>query len=196
MSGQNSERVACPRCQANNFAGQTQCWRCQASLPPPEARPGGAPVGFPAQPPPPLQPTPMIYPPAPANGSLRGLQIAVGLIAFLIVLFAGWRLTQKQATSLSTPTAFAPSTPTLPPQAEAPTSPPRESADPATAQAQREIQRFRQENGLYPPDPPPSSDGRIRLRSGGSISQEEWENARRKVKESPLFKEPPPPGPL
>ena len=38
MRSDNSpQRLACPRCRANNFVGQAQCWQCKASLPPPEA---------------------------------------------------------------------------------------------------------------------------------------------------------------
>ena len=38
MRSDNSpQRLACPRCHANNFVGQAQCWQCKASLPPPEA---------------------------------------------------------------------------------------------------------------------------------------------------------------
>lgn len=35
-SDRSGERLECPHCHANNFAGQAQCWQCRGSLPPPE----------------------------------------------------------------------------------------------------------------------------------------------------------------
>lgn len=32
----DTRRIGCPRCGSNNFVGTPQCWRCGASLPPPE----------------------------------------------------------------------------------------------------------------------------------------------------------------
>lgn len=33
----DQSRIACPRCGANNFPGQTHCFQCGSPLPPPEA---------------------------------------------------------------------------------------------------------------------------------------------------------------
>lgn len=52
-------------------------------------------------------------------------------------------------------------------------------ADPLEAQARRELNRLYRETGYGPV--PSDAQGRVRLRSGGSISREEWERARRSL---------------
>jgi hypothetical protein len=81
------------------------------------------------------------------------------------------------------------------PQAEAPaTSQDAEvnkvlSEDPVTAAARRVVDRESQK--LHLPPPPVGADGKIHLRSGGTISQKEWDEASRKVEDSPVLRQPP-----
>ncbi len=46
---QGQTRIPCPKCRSNNFFGQTNCWQCGASLPPPDML--APPVYTPPQPP-------------------------------------------------------------------------------------------------------------------------------------------------
>jgi hypothetical protein len=46
---QGQTRIPCPKCRSNNFPGQTNCWQCGASLPPPNVF--APPVYTPPQPP-------------------------------------------------------------------------------------------------------------------------------------------------
>src|ERR1051325_5261862 len=50
---QGQARIPCPKCRSNNFLGQTNCWQCGSSLPPPEAFAAAQPS---AMPPPQSQP--------------------------------------------------------------------------------------------------------------------------------------------
>jgi hypothetical protein len=115
------------------------------------------------------------------------------LLAFLIVFLAAGGLRGREP--VRAPEAAAPRVvmPAEMPSAQpAPPSAPQES-DPLVEQAKREIERARGEIGSPPPNAATDANGRLRLRSGGSISREEWEAARRNVQESPVLREPPPP---
>src|SRR5207248_913029 len=48
------------------------------------------------------------------------------------------------------------------------------------SEARREIKRL-EDKGIVPTAPPPDSEGRIHLQSGGTISPEEWERARQSL---------------
>jgi hypothetical protein len=67
------------------------------------------------------------------------------------------------------------------------------SEDPLEAQARRVVDRESQKLSLLPPV---NADGKIHLRSGGTISREEWDAASRKAQQSPVLREPPKPPPL
>ena len=72
------------------------------------------------------------------------------------------------------------------------TRPPAATNDPVMDEAKRVLERERQNLNLPPPaEGVTSADGRVHLRSGGSISREEWEAARRKLNDSPTLREPP-----
>lgn len=66
------------------------------------------------------------------------------------------------------------------------------SSDPLARQAQRELQRAKEELNLtMPPSASGEDDNRIRLRGGGSIRRDEWEAARRRALSSPVVRAPP-----
>jgi len=67
------------------------------------------------------------------------------------------------------------------------------SENPVESEARRVVERESRRLDL---PPPVSADGKVHLRSGGTISQEEWNAASRKVQESPLLREPPKPPPF
>jgi hypothetical protein len=48
------------------------------------------------------------------------------------------------------------------------------------AQAQREMERLQRQHGLGAP-PPVSKDGRVNLQSGGTLSEDEYNRARRAI---------------
>ncbi|HZP83484.1 MAG TPA: hypothetical protein VFB21_17700 [Chthonomonadaceae bacterium] len=175
----NQERIACPRCRANNFVGQAQCWQCRAPLPQ-----QAVPARMPAAPPVPFAP-----PPRHANLVWLLLPI-VAVIAFLAVFYGlGVSRPSEEAAQVVKPPLPASD---LPP-ASSPTSAPV-SADPITAQAQREIERARQDYNLPAPAPGVvSPDGKVHLRGGGTLRPDEWEAARRKLQDSPILRQPPVP---
>lgn len=190
-SGQ--DRIACPQCRANNFPGQPRCWQCGASLPPqdalnsrPSPGPQGSPMPFPARPGPGVASPPRL---------LWGLVLAgVALVSFLAVFLLVNRRAANEKIVWETPRRSEPALAPAPaPDAtnaanEAPARP--ENSDPLTDQAKREIQRAQRDLAIPAPDSVSGKDGRIHLRSGGTISADEWERARRKVQESPYFRDP------
>lgn len=68
------------------------------------------------------------------------------------------------------------------------------SEDPVESEARRVVDRESRKLNLAPP--PVNADGKIHLRSGGTISREEWDAASRKAQQSPVLREPPKPPPL
>jgi hypothetical protein len=72
---------------------------------------------------------------------------------------------------------------------------PSTSGDPLEDAARRAISREAPNVGL-PPPAATSPDGVVHLRTGGSISAQEWNDARAKLKNSPLMRDPPPPPPF
>ncbi len=186
-------RIACPRCRANNFVGQAQCWQCHTPLPPAA-----------------LVPASPIAPVSTWRPDVRILLPVVAVVTFGIVWFLVGR---SQSPERSAPVSLPPQTlssensrsrpdavPALPQentssaaQTNTPTAP--TDSDPLTSQAQREVERARREVGL-PPSAPADPNGRVHLRGGGTISAEEWEEAQRKLQQSPLLRDPPSPPPF
>ena len=206
-------RVACPRCRANNFAGKTQCWQCAATLPPPEAvtpagrsTVGGAPAHRPAAQhaavPPGFGPPPSMAA-DPATGAFvrkwgmspgtAAALVAIGLGAFLLVWTVGGYLRGGAPSVRSGP---APAAQTAPPVArdEPAVQPADDSADPIVEESKRFIDRESRHAGL--PEPPAASDGRVYLRGGGSITGEQYRDAQRRVRESPVMHAPLPAPPM
>lgn len=176
----NQERIACPRCRANNFQGQAQCWQCRAPLPQ-----QAAPVRMPAA-------QPVLFAPPPRRANLVWLLLpVVAIIAFLAVFYGvGVSRPAEEAAPVVKPTPM-PSSGLPPVSASTPAS---VSSDPITAQAQREIERARQDYNLPAPTPGVvSPDGKVHLRGGGTLRPEEWEAARRKLQDSPILRQPPVP---
>jgi hypothetical protein len=219
--GDNGARIACPKCQANNFVGHTNCWQCRAPLPPPEAigavgRPGPS-IASRHSPPAPNQfggSSPAALSPgrgAPSQlpqGSgfdARFLQrwgmspgvaavvAAVGLGMFLVVWFVAGQLRNGAGTVRSAPTAPVPITAPATPESEA-SRIVNDDTDPLVAESRRLIERESRHAGL--PEPPTSGDGRVHLRSGGSISPDQYRDAQRHVNESPIMRTPMPPPPV
>ncbi|HZT44145.1 MAG TPA: zinc ribbon domain-containing protein [Chthonomonadaceae bacterium] len=103
------------------------------------------------------------------------------LLVFCVVLFSAIHARQANEPHTLLPPPMPPAGPVgLSGPAEAP------AVDPLTSEAQHAVERANQRLGL----PPPGSvdaQGRIHLRTGGTISKEEWDAARRKVEQSPLL---------
>ncbi len=111
-------RISCPRCRANNFPGQPQCWQCRAPLPPPETlaasaayspqgnvrgevrgdvRAAGVPHPMPVQPPMAVSPHPSASVPIPQRQPNYWLLMPlIALITFAIVWFVAGRSYQTR----------------------------------------------------------------------------------------------------
>ena len=202
----DSGRVACPQCRANNFQGQARCWQCNALLAQQaNARMPQASVSRPMQTPQrgtaPVMPGQgaAFAPRMPSRAGIAVLCIGVALLAFWVVFRVG---SGHQESLTATPKSPLPPMATMNPQSASSEATPNpqatpESSDPLMSEAQRVLARERRNLDLAPPpNAAKDANGRIRLRSGGSISPEEWEAARRKVQQSPVANEPPAPPPF
>ncbi len=241
LQGDPQNRVICPNCRANNFAGQARCWQCQAAL---SGASGASPMvhrsaSLPTQAAAPA-PLPQFVPAGAAQRSSLArpsalLLIGVAMLTFVIVLMLNTRppagtapntrptpsginagqtatnpasdLNSGQANDAAQP--GGPETSSGLSGADAgsglsstsnadnggtasPTSGNRDLLEDA---AKRVITRETPNVGL-PPAGAVSPDGQVHLRSGGSISIEEWNAAKRKLQDNPLLKEPPAPPPF
>jgi hypothetical protein len=99
----------------------------------------------------------------------------------------------EASTSSGVPPEVAPPSTGAQPAATQPTA--TAGGDPLEEAARRAINREAPNVGL-PPPAITSPDGQVHLRTGGSISPEEWNAARAKLKESPLLRDPPAPPPF
>jgi hypothetical protein len=131
------------------------------------------------------------------------LLVGIAMLTFVIVLFVararsgsalsastGQTGTQTQETQRSASDVAGPA-----PTTDAQTAPPPVAGDPVEEEARRAVSREGATLGL-PPPATVSPDGRVHLRTGGTISADEWNEARRKLKENPLLKDPPVPPPF
>lgn len=124
-----------------------------------------------------------------------GLTMAgAALLTFVVVLFAALSMQRRPAVTPDTSSTSAPAAssatspiPSNPAVSPDTTAPPALSSDPVTAEAQKAVEKANRQLGLPPPSGSVDKQGRIHLKSGGTISKEEWEAARRKVEQSPLL---------
>lgn len=183
----------CPRCSAAAPLDATFCGQCGRQY-----RTQFAPsaTGGPA-----AMPTPTYSAPVPASAprafsvwALRAVQGAVAALVCVSVLVFSGVFRQNGRGGLPALSA-APAAPTR-------VAPPGElnakvrdalREDPIESEARRVVDRESRKLDL---PPPVDSDGRIHLRSGGTISREEWDAASRKAQESPALREPPKPPPF
>ena len=201
--GDAQGRIQCPNCHANNFVGPPQCWQCGAPLssagavrPQQAVRPPAAPHPLPAASP--GQPPPSSAFARAAERPHPLLLIGIAMLAFVAVLFV---VRARSASSLPSAPPGREVQETLRPnpdlsaQSAPNNSPDAGAVDPVEEAARRAISREAPNIGL-PPPPTVSPDGKVHLRTGGAISPDEWNEARRKLQGNPLLKEPPLPPPF
>jgi hypothetical protein len=204
ISNPGDGRVSCPRCRANNFVGQAHCWQCRAPLPPPESLAAPLPYTVPMRQ---GREAAQRQASIPAGAYRRnpGLWLVLPLVAgitFGIVWFVGGAQQRAgEAGGTVAPPQARYGTPSAVPRRSTPAGLPDGTAssaaatDPLTDQARREVERARSDIGLPPPETV-DPGGRVHLRSGGTLSMDEWEAARRKLQASPILRDPPPPPPF
>ncbi len=140
----------------------------------------------------PQAPTPNFAPPTPRPASSKGLTVAlasvIGMGVFGGVLWLGTRPKSVELPHVST-VSTPPSTVTRT-QKEIPVETPKQtSLDPVEAEARRAIERAKRNIDIpLANNTPKDSQGRIHLRGGGSINQEDWDAARNAVQNSPVMK--------
>ena len=183
----------CPRCSTVAPLDATFCGQCGRQyrtqfVPYGDSSPGVAPA--PAS----HAPVPDFAPRTPSVTMLRAAQGGVAaLVCFgVLALFGIFRQDEKGHAPVVT---VAPSAPwSVPPSAGLNAEARKSlSEDPIESEARRVVDRESRKLDL---PPPVSQDGRIHLRSGGTISKEEWDAASRKAQESPVLRQPPQPPPL
>ncbi len=72
----------------------------------------------------------------------------------------------------------------------------KQGEDPIEEEARRTLERDNAQLQTEPPASSVGSDGRIHLRGGGSITREQWDDANRRLRKSPAFRDPMPPPPV
>lgn len=199
------QRLICQNCSANNFVGQAHCWQCRTALP--GAVNGMASAAAPISPAIPhtsiLQPTAQPYPLQPAypvqgvgRTNFPLLFGGVAVVTFVLVLMFAMHARPE---TVSSPTVLMPGRSTgsagpIDSTLDSSNASNAAHSDPVDDQARRVIETESPKIGI-PPSASVSPDGRIHLRSGGTISKEEWDNARRKAQESPVIRDSSPPIP-
>ncbi len=204
---QGTQRTPCPKCRANNFSGQTNCWQCGSSLPPPEAVGAATPTPYPqpapqrpAENPASLAPAPFVQPPAYFSPPVRsgvglGLRIAIWAVLLIPILAAGAYMafqrraiggvdSQAQAAIEANEKLMREFGQQVRQSGSGTSDPDVLDPNSPTAQARREIKRL-EEKGVIPTVPPTDAEGRIHLQSGGTISPEEWRRARESLGNPP-----------
>lgn len=81
--------MVCPRCGANNFVGTPVCWRCKASLPPPEEAAG--PARYVPEPAPGRLPASIGHGPQSTTALLFPIVIVVVLAGLAVLLLWAWK---------------------------------------------------------------------------------------------------------
>lgn len=170
---QGQSRIPCPRCRANNFPGKTHCWQCSSPLPPPEAvLPAVVPAATAVQSPV-SSAQPPFHAPAPHSALRFALPVGLGLaVVILAVLLFSSRPTPSHRAAVN---EFAREQAQLEEQLRhMDRGGSFRSASPEEEQARRELRRLERQLETTAP-PPAGSDGRVHLRSGGSLSREEYD---------------------
>jgi hypothetical protein len=183
----------CPRCGVVAPLDATFCGQCgrqyRTQFVPSAA---GTPPAMPA---PVYQTPPPAYAPrTPSVWMLRAVQgVVAAVVCFVVLSFSG--IFRRDGHSNAPVVAATPSTPQRVAPAAGLNAEARKalSEDPVAAEARRAVDRESKRLDL---PPPVSQDGKVHLRSGGTISQEEWNAASRKAQESPVFRDPPQPPPF
>lgn len=183
----------CPRCGTLAPLDATFCGQCGRQYRTQFAPPGDG-VSHAAPAPVYYAPPPDVAPKLPSVWMLRAVQGAVAaLVCMAVLVFAGvFRHDGKSSAPVVT---SAPAAPQSVPPSAGQSAEVRQalSADPIDSEARRVVDRESQKLNLSPPVSP---DGKIHLRSGGTITQEEWDAASRKAQESPVLRQPPTPPPF
>jgi len=154
-------RLVCPRCGANCMLGQDRCWRCGGSLPPPEA---------------------VVRPPVLHGQGRRGapglrlIPVVVVVVAVVVLgLSAAAWLRSRRAGPASDIRSLSAEIEAL--RAGRPAAVrAEEPLSPEAEEARRTIERLQRQHGLTPP--PADAEGRVHLRSGGTMRAEEWQRYR------------------
>lgn len=161
---QGQSRIQCPRCRANNFPGKTHCWQCRSPLPPPEAVLLAVAPAAAASP----------IANRPLRSALRfALPVGLGLaVVILAALLFSSRPTPSHRAAVN---EFAREQAQLEEQLRRmDRGDSFRFASPEEEQARRELRRLERQLETTAP-PPAGSDGRVHLRSGGSLSREEYD---------------------
>jgi hypothetical protein len=173
---QGTDRIPCPRCRANNFPGKPNCWQCGGSLPPPEALRQAA-----GPPPPQGYPQPMFHPPF-SGGRKRASWIVVVPVLLILLFVTGGLFAYVARMRTANPGSGLDALQALRKQMEGriqqEVSRDAESSepdDPLEQRAKRELGRLYEKRGYTPP--PADADGNIHLRTGGTVTQEQWNRA-------------------
>lgn len=169
-----TERIVCPRCRANNFPGAPRCWQCSASLPPPEALQDVGPSG--------MADIPHVPPPISRRPPTLAIVVAVlALVLMALSIVAVRRLSadraeRRMAELEALKQRLMQERGRLTPRGEA-----SEDLDPTEEQARREIRRLERQLDQMPFG---GGGGDVRLRTGGSMSAQEYERWRRELRRS------------
>ena len=205
---QGQQRIPCPKCRANNFLGQTNCWQCGASLPPPEAAGTAQNVGFtmPNQPIPNPPQLPSVPYRAPGSAAMLSLPagrpksgvnwfyIRIGLLAVTLVgmlVTASWYSRmgrQIQGIDSDTQKAIEQIDQMNRAMGEMidqsqPSSPGALDPDSVESRARREMERLQRQHGIA--NPPLGPDGKVHLQSGGSLDLGDYNRARETLQNPP-----------
>ncbi|MCW3053750.1 MAG: hypothetical protein JWN14_2920 [Chthonomonadales bacterium] len=193
----NVPQKQCPRCGTTAPLDATFCGQCGRQyrtqfVPPADGAPHAAPA--PVYPAPQTvynAPTPVQFAPrTPSVWMLRAMQGGIAaLVCMAVLAFSG--VFRHDGTPNAPAVTSAPTAPQSDTPATTQDAAVRRalSDDPIESEARRVVDRESQKLNL--PPPAVSADGKIHLRSGGTISQKDWDAASRKVQDSPILRQPP-----
>ena len=192
----NVPQKQCPRCGTTAPLDSTFCGQCGRQYRTQFAPSAdGAPHAAPA----PVYPTPQpVYhappvqfaPRTPSVWMLRAMQGGIAaLVCMGVLAFSG--VFRHDGTPNAPAVTSAPTAPQSETSSTKQDSTVRKAMgdDPIESEARRVVDRESQKLNL--PPPAVSADGKVHLRSGGTISQKDWDAASRKVQDSPILRQPP-----